>query len=125
MSPTLRYVRPNAAELASLLQTGEVDYILEYESVAKQYGFEYLALPTELSLPVLYAVSVPRQASHPEDAVRFVASMLSADGKTILLEAQVNVLRVPVAMGSNLPPEITEVVRTRAAAGSAATTAAP
>lgn len=121
----LRYVRPNAAELAVLLETGEVDYILEYESVARQYGFKFLSLPTELALPVLYGVSVPRQAAQAEFAVRFVASLLSADGMEILREAHVNVLRVPVAIGTNVPPEITEVVRTLAAVGAAAVAAAP
>lgn len=124
---TLRYVRPNAAELAALLETGEVDYILEYESVARQYGFRFLALPTELSLPILYGVSVPRQAAHAASAVRFVASLLSDEGKEILREAHVSVLRVPVALGTNVPTEITEVVRTLAAAGNAtaASAAAP
>ena len=122
---TLRYVRPSAAELAVLLETGEVDYILEYESVARQYGFRFLALPTELSLPVLYGVSVPRQATHAESAVRFVASLLSDDGKKLMREAHVNMLRVPVALGTNIPTEITEVVRTLAAAGNAASTASP
>ena len=119
---TLKYVRPNAGELAVLLETGEVDYILEYESVARQYGFKFLALPTELSLPVLYGVSVPRQATHAEAAVRFVAMLLSDDGKEILREAHVSMLRVPVALGTNVPTEITEVVRTLAAAGNAAAT---
>jgi molybdate/tungstate transport system substrate-binding protein len=113
----LKYVRPNAAELAVLLETGEVDYILEYESVARQYGFKFLALPTELSLPVLYGVSVPRQATHAASAVRFVASLLSDDGKKILRDAHVSMLRVPIALGTNIPTEITEVVRTLAAAG--------
>jgi molybdate/tungstate transport system substrate-binding protein len=124
---TLKYVRPNAAELAVLLETGEVDYILEYESVARQYGFKFLALPTELSLPILYGVSVPRQTAHAASAVQFVAEMLSDDGKEILREAHINMLRVPIALGTNVPREITEVVRTLAAAGdaTAASAAAP
>lgn len=117
---TLKYVRPNAAELAALLETGEVDYILEYESVARQYGFKFLALSTELSLPILYGVSVPRQAKQAAFATQFVASLLSDDGKEILREAHVNVLRVPVALGTNVPREITEVVRTLAAGNAAA-----
>lgn len=121
---TLKYVRPNAAELAVLLETREVDYILEYESVARQYGFRFLALPTELALPILYGVSVPRQAAQSESAVRFVASLLSADGKEILRDAHVSVLRVPVAIGTNVPSEITDVVRTLATAGSATAAAA-
>ena len=117
---TLRYVRPNAAELAVLLETGEVDYILEYESVARQYGFRFLALPAELSLPILYGLTVPRQAAQPAAAVRFVSAMLSDEAKEILREAHVSLLRVPVAMGTNVPGEITEVVRTLAASNAAA-----
>ena len=122
---TLKYVRPNAAELAVLLETGEVDYILEYESVARQYGFRFVDLPTELSLPVLYGISVPRQATQAASAVRFVAALLSDDGKDILREAHVRVLRVPVALGTNIPEEITEVVRTLATAGDATAPTTP
>jgi molybdate/tungstate transport system substrate-binding protein len=122
---TLKDVRPNAAELAVLLETGEVDYILEYESVARQYGFKFLALPPELSLPVLYGVSVPRQATHAAAAVRFVAALLSDEGKEILRDAHVTMLRVPVALGTNIPTEITEVVRTLATAGNATAVTSP
>lgn len=113
-------LRPNATELAALLETGEVDYILEYESVARQYGFRTVDLPTEVALPILYGVSVPRHAANPAAGVRFVEAMLSGDGRDALQDADVNLLRVPVAIGSNIPPGITEVVRTLSLAASAA-----
>ena len=108
----LRYVRPNATELAALLETGEVDYILDYESVARQYGFKFISLPEDLAEPVLYGISVPRRAAHFAEGVQFAAFVVSEDGKRILRDASVNVLNVPVAIGSAVPPEISEHVRT-------------
>lgn len=46
----LRNVRPDAAQLAALLETGELDYIYDYESVAITRGFHYLRLPPEIDL---------------------------------------------------------------------------
>ncbi len=114
-----RLLRPNATELAALLETGEVDYILEYESVARQYGLKFVALPTELAPPILYGMSVPRQAPRAERAVGFVAYVLSAEGKRILRSWNVDVLPTPVAIGTNVPVEVTDVVRTIATASSA------
>jgi molybdate/tungstate transport system substrate-binding protein len=110
----LRFIRPNATELAALLETGEVDYILDYESVARQYGFRFVTLPEELAPAILYGLSVPRQAAHPTDAVRFAAFALSDAGKHILRNAHVDVLQTPVAVGPNVPPEIAALVRTTA-----------
>jgi molybdate/tungstate transport system substrate-binding protein len=109
---SLKYVRPNATELAALLETGEVDYILEYESVARQYGFLFVTLPEDLAVRVLYGVSVPRAAARASDGVDFVAHLLSPDGKRILRDANLDVLSVPVAIGTGVPREITDLVRT-------------
>jgi ABC-type molybdate transport system substrate-binding protein len=108
----LKYVRPNAAELAALLETGEVDFILDYESVARQYGFKFIALPEDLMPPVLYGVSVPKKAAHANEGAAFVAFLLSDAGKQQLRAANVNVLQVPVAVGTNLPSIISDRVRT-------------
>lgn len=117
-------MRPNAAELAALLEAGEVDYILEYEGVARQYGFRFVDLPAELSLPILYGVGVPRGAVNPAGGILFVAALLSGDGMDILRGEHVSLLRVPVAIGTNIPPGITEVVRTFSTTLPAAATAA-
>jgi molybdate/tungstate transport system substrate-binding protein len=109
---SLKYVRPNATELAALLEMGEVDYILEYESVARQFGFRFVTLPEDLAVRVLYGVAVPRDAAHARDGVDFLAYLLSADGKRILRDANLDVLDVPVAIGTSVPREISELVRT-------------
>ena len=45
-----RHMRANAAELAALLQAGELDYVFDYESVAIAYGLRYLRLPPAIDL---------------------------------------------------------------------------
>jgi molybdate/tungstate transport system substrate-binding protein len=45
-----RNMRANAAELAALLQLGELDYIYDYESVAESNGFQYVRLPRAIDL---------------------------------------------------------------------------
>ena len=110
-APT-RYMRPNASELAALLETAEVDYVLDYEAVAQQHGFRYVTLPLDLAVPVIYGVAVPRRAGNPAGGREFVQYMFSSDGRRALETAGVDLLPLPVALGTNVPPEITELVRT-------------
>lgn len=110
-----QYVRPNATELAALLETGEVDYIIDYESVARQYGFRFLALPQDLSPAILYGIGVPRLAKDTLGGIYFTAFLLSAEGQRLLRDAQIRVLDTPVAIGTGIPSAITPLVRTSAA----------
>lgn len=110
-----QYVRSNAAELAALLQTGEVDYIIDYESVARQYGFDFVALPQDLSPTILYGIGVPRQAKDSLNAIEFTAFILSDAGQRALRDAHVRVLDTPVAIGNAIPSAITPLVRTSTA----------
>jgi molybdate/tungstate transport system substrate-binding protein len=109
-----RFVRPNATELAALLETGEVDYIIEYESVARQYGFDFVALPQDLSPAILYGIGVPRLATNASAGAEFAAYLLSDAGKRVLRNAQIRVLETPVAIGSDVPSTILPLVRTSA-----------
>ena len=86
-------IRANASELVALLQAGELDYILDYESLARANRLRFVALPPAIDLgdparareyarasvacraayrhrrrtgaPIVYAASVPRGAPHP------------------------------------------------------------
>jgi molybdate/tungstate transport system substrate-binding protein len=119
-----RNMRGNAAELAGLLALGELDYIFEYESLARSHGFRYVTLPREVDLgdpalaeryatasvrvtgrtprdsvtfagaPILYGLAVPRQAPHGAAAWRF-AEFLLGPGKAQLRAANVDVLDRP------------------------------
>jgi molybdate/tungstate transport system substrate-binding protein len=128
-------VRPNAAELAALLQTGEVDYIFDYESVAAAYGFHALRLPAAIDLgdparaseyaqvkwrmgtggndtvtysgrPILYALSIPVRAPHPLPAARLAAFLLSAEGRGMMRAAHVDALDQAVFVGTGVPAAI-------------------
>jgi molybdate/tungstate transport system substrate-binding protein len=128
-------VRPDAAELAALLQTGEVDYVFDYESVAAAYGFHALRLPAAIDLgdparaseyaqvkyrrkaagndtvtyagsPILYALSVPIQSPHPAAAARLAGFLLSAEGRRMMRAAHVDALDHAVFVGTGVPAAI-------------------
>jgi molybdate/tungstate transport system substrate-binding protein len=130
-----RNMRPNAAELATLLQTGELDYIFDYESVASAHGFKALKLPPPIDLgdpaqasayasarvrvkgkggdsatfagaPIVYALSVPRQAPHAAAAQRCASFLLSADGRRMMRAAHIDALDAAVFVGTDVPDPI-------------------
>jgi molybdate/tungstate transport system substrate-binding protein len=43
-------LRPYSVNLLPLLQTGDIDYAFEYESVIRQHGLRYVTLPPEIDL---------------------------------------------------------------------------
>jgi len=125
-------MRPNAAELAALLQTGELDYVFDYESVAQAYGFHALRLPTAIDLgdpareteyarvsvrvkgtgtdsttftgrPIVYALSVPRAAPHSTAAAALVTFLLSAEGRGMMRAAHVDALDHALFVGADVP----------------------
>ena len=129
-----RLLRGNATELAALLSAGELDYIVEYESVAHAQHFDFIVLPSAIDLgdatqasayaaasvrvasgrdtitrrgaPILYGVSVPRNAPHGPAGARFVAFLLGADGRRILAAAKLDALDMPVFIGDSIPDVI-------------------
>lgn len=44
------YIRPKEVDLVALVETGVIDYMFQYKSVAKQHGFKYLELPDSINL---------------------------------------------------------------------------
>jgi molybdate/tungstate transport system substrate-binding protein len=128
-------MRPNAAELAALLQSGELDYIFDYESVAAAYGFHALHLPAAIDLgdparasdyalararvkgrgresvtfigaPILYALSVPMAAPHRAAAERLATFLVSPEGRRMMREAHVNALDHAIFAGSGVPAAV-------------------
>ena len=131
-----RNVRPREADQIALLQAGELDYIWTYESLARLMSLPYRRLPDAVDLgsvadsanyatasirvlgkrpgdtitvrgrPILFGVSVPRTAPHPASAERFVAYLLSEDGRRILRQAAFDALDEPLFVGSGVPPTL-------------------
>jgi molybdate/tungstate transport system substrate-binding protein len=139
-SPT-RLQRANAAELAALLEAGELDYIVEYESLARAHGFQYVRLPAEIDLgdasegaryatatvrvrrggdsvtlrgaPILYGLTVPRDAPHPDAGARFAAFLLGPDGRRLLRAAHVDALERPELVGDSVPAIVAAAANAR------------
>ncbi len=111
------HVRPKETDLIALLQSGDMDYAFEYQSVAVQHGLKYVTLPDEINLsrvefadfygqaqvalsgkepgetitmkgkPIVYGVTVPKNAPHAELAVEFVKFLIGPEGQKIMEEA--------------------------------------
>jgi molybdate/tungstate transport system substrate-binding protein len=129
-----RNVRPREADQVALLQAGELDYIWTYENLAALMGFPYLKLPDAVDLgapadsalyarastrvlgkragdtitvrgrPILFGVTVPRDAPHAGAGERFVAYLLSSEGRRILRRAHFDALDAPMLVGRSVPP---------------------
>ena len=103
-------IRDKSVDLISLLEAGELDYAFEYLSVAKQHDLRYIVLPNEVNLgdprykdlyskvvviinygteaqrairlkPILYGLTIPTNAPHPELAKEFVNFLLKVGPK--------------------------------------------
>ena len=127
-------VRANASELVALLQAGELDYIVDYESLARANHLQFVTLPPAIDLgdparaaayaratvrvarrtdtttyagtPIVYGASVPRDAPHPASGQRFLRYLLSPAGQAVLRAHAVDALRVPELVGDSVPPAL-------------------
>jgi molybdate/tungstate transport system substrate-binding protein len=128
-----RNMRPREADQVALLEVGEYDYIWTYQNLAENAGIRYVKLPDAVDLgepadsatyalatvrvlgrapgdsltlqgrPILFAVTVPTRARRRASAERFVAFLLSADGRRILRRQHFDALDAPVVVGSGAP----------------------
>lgn len=131
-------VRGYSTQLLGLLESGDIDYTFEYESVARQRGLEFLELPSEINLssesladqyrhvtvkldfrrfafvipqfygePIVYALTIPANSPHSDEAVQFVEFLLGTDGQRVLSEAyQPMLLPVEVNNPTNMPTKL-------------------
>jgi molybdate/tungstate transport system substrate-binding protein len=135
-----RNMRPKSAELTALVQSGELDYAWEYESVAQAAGLRYLQLPPELNLgdprdstlyaqasvrvvgktaadtiemrgaPIIYGLSIPRRAPHAQVGERFVAFLFSPTGRRIMRAEQLPVIDKTQVVGSGTPASVASAI---------------
>jgi molybdate/tungstate transport system substrate-binding protein len=108
-----KFIRPKETDLLSLLETGEIDYLFIYKSVAVQHNLLYIELPTEINLsspllkdlyktaivtvtgrkpgehilkfgsPIVYSVTIPHNSENKEYAEKFIDLLLSTEGQEI------------------------------------------
>lgn len=110
-----RFVRPKETDLLALLESGEIDYLFIYRSVARQHGLKMVILPDEINLkdpahaatyaaasvevtgktpkgppivkrgkPMVYSVTIPKDAANRAAAEAYVKFLLSDKGKAIM-----------------------------------------
>ncbi|WP_010478641.1 tungstate ABC transporter substrate-binding protein WtpA [Thermococcus zilligii] len=129
-------IRPKETDIASLVESGSLDYVFIYKSVAEQHKLSYVALPDEINLrdfsradhyrqvsitlgstgetitasPILYGLTVLRDAPNRELAIEFLKFLLGEKGKKVFKENHQDFLDQPVAFG-NVPGEIRDIVR--------------
>jgi molybdate/tungstate transport system substrate-binding protein len=120
-----RYIRPKEVDLLALLETGELDYIFTYRSIAEQHKLKYIALPDEINLkradlahhyrsasvrltgkkpgtfiakagsPIVYGVTIPSNAPNRELALVFLRFLLDAGKGGAILEKNGQTLVAP------------------------------
>jgi len=130
-----RYIRPKETDLLALLETHAIDYIFIYCSVAEQHGLQWLALPNEINLkhpelashyatvsvelngttpgtaikqrgePMVYGVTIPKNAPNPEAAMAFVIFLLEKDKGLAIMEknGQPGIVPTATATFSKIP----------------------
>jgi len=116
LSKNKNFIRPKETDLLSLLETNTLDYIFLYRSVAEQHGLEYLLLPDSINLgnpelsahyakvdvkiagkkpgeninikgePMIYGVTMLKNAPNPEVAKEFLHFLLSEDHGLKIIE---------------------------------------
>ena len=107
-------IRPKEVDLIALLEASELDYIFIYRSVAEQHHARYVILPDEINLksaewagfyqtvsvkitgkkpgewiqkqgaPMVYGITMPKNAPNPEAGIKFISFLLSEDGQKIM-----------------------------------------
>jgi len=103
------YIKQKSVALLGDLESGDIDYAIEYLSVAKQHGLKYLRLPDSINLSnatlseyyhlakvkladgkiitgdaINYAITVPSNAPNKDYAYDFINLILSSEGKEIM-----------------------------------------
>jgi molybdate/tungstate transport system substrate-binding protein len=114
-------------QLLPALASGQIDYLGIYRSDALQHHLRFIDLPTQIDLsdaaqaaaygavsvptangarkgkPIIYALTVPKNAPNSAAGQRFVEFVLSPDGQKIMRDNGFTVLNPAVAGGQSLP----------------------
>lgn len=128
------YIRPKEIDLIALLESGAVDYIFQYKSVAVQHSMKYLELPDEINLSnplfadnyrsvslqvtgsrpgetitmpgdyIMYGITLLNDAPNRSAAEDFLAFIVGARGREIFAQAGQNSINPPVISGTGPIP---------------------
>ncbi len=127
-------IRSMEMELIHGLDAHEIDYYFIYRSVAEQHNERFLELPPQIDLssvdyadtykkaqvvqssgnvitgkPIVYGITVPKNAEHRDLAIEFVKLVLSEDGQKIFDELGQPPIGPAVGSG-NVPQELMTLI---------------
>ena len=123
-------------ELISALELGTIDYFFIYRSVAVQQGFKFLELPLQIDLsrveyentyknvevrlsagktvtarPIVYGITIPKNAQHADVAIDFVEFVINETGQGIFENLEQPPIIPAVASDvSKIPEELRPLV---------------
>ena len=129
-------IRPKETDLVGLVESGAIDYFFIYKSVAEQHHLHYITLPDKINLadfkladyygqveitlgstgktikakPIVYGVTVLKNAPHRELALEFLKFWLGQQGREIFEKNYQDFLNPPIAFG-NVPEGIKDEVK--------------
>ena len=138
MDKDINFIRPKEVDLVALLETGSLDYIFIYRSIAIQHKLNYLALPDEVNLknpamavlyasvsteingkepgkkevikgePMIYGVTILRNAPNREAAIAFTRFLLTKGQGMDIMEknGQPSVIPMTTVNWDKLPDEL-------------------
>jgi len=138
MEKDQNYMRPKEVDLIALLESESIDYIFLYRSVAMQHQLKYLILPDEVNLknpsmaalyasvsteingkepgkketvkgePMIYGVTMLRDAPNKPAAIAFLKFLLSSEQgmKIMVKNGQPSVIPQSVNHYESLPKEL-------------------
>jgi len=123
-------IRDKSVDLVSMVQEGGLDYAFEYMSVAKQHDLKYVELPESIDLssveytstynkvkvqlasgtvqvgkPIVYGVTIPKNAEQRELAEQFVEYMINEDGQNTFSDLGQPPISPAVTNNLSLVPE--------------------
>ncbi len=138
-----RFIRPKETDLLALLESGALDYAFLYRSVAEQHDLPYLELPERINLgnpeledhysgvsveiagkepgdpvvmkgePMVYGVTMLRDAPNVEAARAFLSFLLQGDKGMAIMEknGQPSLVPAPGHHYSNIPEDFRSFAR--------------
>lgn len=128
-------MRDTETDLIAALESGQIDYLAIYKSDAIQHNFHYLDLPPQVNLsdaslasdyakvsvqtangnlsgsPIIYGITIPKDASNTQAAIQFVKFLLSSQGQALMKNSGFTVINPAIASGmQNVPAGLQSMV---------------
>lgn len=138
----VNYIRPKEVDLIALLECNAIDYIFLYRSVAEQHGLQFIVLPDSINLnnpdfsdfyatvtvditgkkpgetitkkgePMIYGVTILKNALDNKAAMKFVEFLLSKEKGMAIMEknGQQSLVPSPTNTYKQIPKDLKQFV---------------